>query len=60
MPYDRYQQDFEELCVLGQGGGGKVYKVRNRADRNIYCIKIVKLSKRNQQENKKIKREVDI
>lgn len=48
VPYDRYKQDFEELEVLGQGGGGKVYKVLNRADRNIYCIKVVKLSRKNQ------------
>lgn len=60
VPYDRYFQDFEELSLLGEGGCGKVFKVRNRVDNNIYCIKMVKLSKKNKQANKFIKREVDI
>ena len=60
VPYARYMQDFEELSLLGEGGCGKVFKVRNRYDSNIYCVKMVKLSKKNKQENKAIKREVDI
>ena len=31
----RYKNDFEELGVLGQGGGGEVVKVRNRLDKRI-------------------------
>ena len=46
--------------MLGEGGGGKVFKVRNLLDNNVYCIKMVKLSKKNKQENKIYKREVDI
>jgi serine/threonine protein kinase len=48
------------MCLLGEGGQGKVYQVRNRVDRNIYCIKLVKLSRRNRTDNEKIKREVEI
>ena len=46
--------------MIGQGGGGKVFKVRNLVDRNIYCIKMIKMSKKNYKYNKTIKREVDI
>jgi len=46
--------------LLGEGGGGKVFLVRNRVDSNMYCIKMVKLSSKNKQENKILKRELDI
>ena len=60
VPYKRYREDFEELSLLGEGGCGKVFKVRNKVDGNVYCVKVVKLSRKNKQENKEIAREVDI
>ena len=60
VTYDRYNQDFESIKLIGEGGCGKVFLVRNKLDNNIYCVKMVKLSKKNKQENKVLKREVDI
>ena len=59
VPYKRYKEDFEELKLLGEGGGGRVYQVRNRVDGNIYCVKMVKMSRKNRQENQALKKEVD-
>jgi len=35
----RYLNEFEELAVLGKGGYGRVYKVRNKLDGQYYAIK---------------------
>ena len=35
----RYLSEFEEIQLIGEGGFGKVYKVRNKLDANIYAIK---------------------
>ena len=37
--YSRYLSDFEEICELGRGGFGAVFKVKNRLDGNFYAIK---------------------
>ena len=39
----RYHQDFKELKMLGSGGGGSVWKARNKLDRRLYAIKKVTL-----------------
>ena len=39
----RFQSKFEMISVLGEGGFGKVYKVKYLADHNIYALKLVKL-----------------
>ena len=36
--------DFEIKQKLGEGGGGSVYKVRNKWDGNIYAIKIIQVN----------------
>nr|XP_021527334.1 eukaryotic translation initiation factor 2-alpha kinase 1 [Aotus nancymaae] len=35
----RYLNEFEELAILGKGGYGRVYKVRNKLDGQYYAIK---------------------
>ena len=40
----RYGKSFQELGVLGKGGYGKVYRVRNTLDRSEYAIKKVVLN----------------
>lgn len=53
----RYQTDFEQISCLGEGGFGKVLKVRNRLDGMFYAIKVIKLEKESLL-NKKVLREV--
>ena len=35
----RYAADYEEMEMIGEGGFGRVYKVRNRVDNSVYAIK---------------------
>jgi len=39
----RYQRCFEEISELGQGGFGRVFKVKHRLDQNIYAIKKIRI-----------------
>eukprot|EP00002_Diphylleia_rotans_P003055 TRINITY_DN1204_c0_g1_i1.p1 TRINITY_DN1204_c0_g1~~TRINITY_DN1204_c0_g1_i1.p1 ORF type:complete len:504 (+),score=84.74 TRINITY_DN1204_c0_g1_i1:57-1568(+) len=41
---DRYSADFEELELLGEGGFGVVYKVKNKLDGGLYAVKMIRLS----------------
>ena len=36
---DEYGNEYEILCLLGSGGQGKVWKVKNRKDDQIYAVK---------------------
>jgi translation initiation factor 2-alpha kinase 4 len=61
----RYETDFEELGILGRGGGGEVVKARNRLDGRIYAIKKILLepehgamAKYGVVHNQKLRREV--
>ena len=61
----RYKSDFTEKRLLGRGGGGTVFKVRNRLDRRIYAVKKVALlseqgsmQQMGKLENIKLRREV--
>ncbi|EMC91617.1 hypothetical protein BAUCODRAFT_299027 [Baudoinia panamericana UAMH 10762] len=40
----RYVRDFDELSILGRGGYGVVYRVRNRLDNLEYAVKKVPIS----------------
>ena len=42
----RYQHDFFEICPLGRGSFGSVFKVRNKLDGNEYAIKKISLQKK--------------
>lgn len=61
----RYETDFEEMGILGRGGGGEVVKARNRLDGRIYAIKKIllepehgALAKYGVVHNQKLRREV--
>lgn len=40
----RYKADFEEKCVLGVGGFGRVTKARHLVDKQFYAVKKIELS----------------
>ena len=40
----RYKKDFEEIELLGEGGFGCVYEVRNKLDGKRYAVKKIKLA----------------
>lgn len=56
----RYATDFEQLDIIGQGGFGTVFKVRNKLDQRLYAIKKVQLDPLHPRYNAKIKREVTL
>jgi serine/threonine protein kinase len=56
----RYKTDFEEVDKIGEGGAGRVFLARHKIDKNIYAIKKVRLYRRDQEENERIKREVTV
>lgn len=39
----RYERCFEEIGELGQGGFGRVFKVKHRLDQNFYAIKKIRI-----------------
>ncbi|XP_055355847.1 eukaryotic translation initiation factor 2-alpha kinase-like [Paramacrobiotus metropolitanus] len=60
MP-SRYQEEFEELNLIGHGGFGRVYRARNRVDGQEYAVKKIRLPKKSSRENiLKIFREVKV
>ncbi|RUS33243.1 hypothetical protein BC938DRAFT_472418 [Jimgerdemannia flammicorona] len=54
----RYKTDFEEIEFLGKGGFGEVVKARNKLDGRFYAIKKIRLDKHDNENNRKILREV--
>ncbi|XP_053550945.1 eukaryotic translation initiation factor 2-alpha kinase 1 isoform X2 [Bombina bombina] len=56
----RYLSEFEEICQLGKGGYGRVYKVRNKLDGQFYAIKKILIKKVSRKDCKKVLREVKV
>jgi len=54
----RYQKEFQEITLLGRGGGGEVWKVKNSLDRRPYAVKKILLNPTDGARNSKIRREV--
>lgn len=53
-----YKREYEELQQIGTGGFGAVFRVINKLDQNIYAIKKIKLSMKNEALNQKTIKEV--
>ncbi|XP_045316982.1 eukaryotic translation initiation factor 2-alpha kinase 1 isoform X4 [Leopardus geoffroyi] len=56
----RYLNEFEELAVLGKGGYGRVYKVRNKLDGQYYAIKKILINGATKTDCMKVLREVKV
>ncbi|KAF2367183.1 RWD domain [Trinorchestia longiramus] len=56
----RFVKDYEMLGLIGEGGFGRVHKVRNIVDNNVYALKQVHLNQRGREgrEMQRILREV--
>ena len=57
-PASRYRTEFNEMALVGFGGGGEVWKVVNRLDRRNYAVKKIDLDPTDSALNRKITREV--
>ncbi|KAL1768871.1 eukaryotic translation initiation factor 2-alpha kinase 1 [Sigmodon hispidus] len=53
----RYLNEFEELAILGKGGYGRVYKVRNKLDGQHYAIKKILINSATKTDCMKVLRE---
>ncbi|XP_036990705.2 eukaryotic translation initiation factor 2-alpha kinase 1 isoform X2 [Artibeus jamaicensis] len=56
----RYLNEFEELAILGKGGYGRVYKVRNKLDGQYYAIKKILIKCATKTDCMKVLREVKV
>ncbi|KAH0511872.1 Eukaryotic translation initiation factor 2-alpha kinase 1 [Microtus ochrogaster] len=56
----RYLNEFEELAILGKGGYGRVYKVRNKLDGQHYAIKKILINSATKTDCMKVLREVKV
>ncbi|XP_038618307.1 eukaryotic translation initiation factor 2-alpha kinase 1 isoform X1 [Tachyglossus aculeatus] len=56
----RYLNEFEEMAILGKGGYGKVFKVRNKLDGQFYAIKKILIKKATKRDCMKVLREVKV
>ncbi|KAM8765691.1 eukaryotic translation initiation factor 2-alpha kinase 1 [Rhynchonycteris naso] len=56
----RYLNEFEELAILGKGGYGRVYKVRNKLDGQYYAIKKILIKGATKMDCMKVLREVKV
>ncbi|KAM6250234.1 eukaryotic translation initiation factor 2-alpha kinase 1 [Porphyrio hochstetteri] len=56
----RYLNEFDEVARLGEGGYGKVYKVRNKLDGQFYAIKKINIKKATRRDCMKVLREVKV
>ncbi|XP_049644567.1 eukaryotic translation initiation factor 2-alpha kinase 1 isoform X2 [Suncus etruscus] len=56
----RYLNEFEEVSILGKGGYGRVYKVRNKLDGQYYAIKKILIKGASKRDCMKVLREVKV
>ncbi|KAL9654304.1 hypothetical protein ABK040_010335 [Willaertia magna] len=56
--FSRYLEDFEEVCVLGNGSFGRVTKCKNRYDGMFYAVKQMKRKIKGKKDMDKILKEV--
>ncbi|XP_004459762.1 eukaryotic translation initiation factor 2-alpha kinase 1 isoform X2 [Dasypus novemcinctus] len=56
----RYLNEFEEIAILGKGGYGRVYKVRNKLDGQYYAIKKILIKGATKTDCMKVLREVKV
>ncbi|XP_076996697.1 eukaryotic translation initiation factor 2-alpha kinase 1 isoform X2 [Tamandua tetradactyla] len=56
----RYLNEFEEIAILGKGGYGRVYKVRNKLDGQYYAIKKILIKGATKADCMKVLREVKV
>ncbi|XP_042363997.1 eukaryotic translation initiation factor 2-alpha kinase 1 isoform X2 [Plectropomus leopardus] len=54
----RYLSEFEEVCRLGKGSYGNVFKVRNKLDSQFYAVKKILIKKVSTDDCMKVLREV--
>ncbi|CAD8193300.1 unnamed protein product [Paramecium octaurelia] len=55
--FSRFQQDFDEIELIGSGGFGKVFKSRNKFDGNYYALKRIVLDYSDKKLTEKTKNE---
>ncbi|KAF7204743.1 eukaryotic translation initiation factor 2-alpha kinase 1 isoform X1 [Nothobranchius furzeri] len=56
----RYLSEFEELCRLGKGSYGNVFKVMNKLDGQFYAVKKILIKKVSKEDCMKVLREVKV
>ncbi|XP_064643150.1 eukaryotic translation initiation factor 2-alpha kinase 1-like [Lineus longissimus] len=60
MKSTRYETEFTEICTLGKGGFGNVFRVRHKLDGCEYAVKIIRFRNSNPDVCVKIVREVKV
>ncbi|XP_041829567.1 eukaryotic translation initiation factor 2-alpha kinase 1 isoform X2 [Melanotaenia boesemani] len=56
----RYLSEFEEICRLGKGSYGNVFKVMNKLDGQLYAVKKILIKKVSKEDCMKVLREVKV
>ncbi|KAG7491867.1 hypothetical protein MATL_G00007970 [Megalops atlanticus] len=56
----RYLSEFEEICTLGKGSYGKVFKVTNKLDGQNYAVKKILIKNVTREDCMKVLREVKV
>lgn len=56
----RYLSEFEEICRLGKGSYGNVFKVLNKLDGQFYAVKKILIKKVSKEDCMKVLREVKV
>lgn len=56
----RYLSEFEEICRLGKGSYGNVFKVLNKLDGQFYAVKKILIKKVSREDCMKVLREVKV